>query len=92
MKRLFSFIIISTLSASIFSMDAPLSSQQDNTYICQRPLEGKRLFRSDIIENIIQKIKPQLKNKKLAWIFENCFPNTLDTTIHFRKSDRKSVV
>lgn len=86
MKRLFSFIIISTLSASIFSMDAPLSSQQDNTYICQRPLEGKRLFRSDIIENIIQKIKPQLKNKKLAWIFENCFPNTLDTTIHFRKS------
>lgn len=86
MKRLFSFIIISTLSASIFSMDAPLSSQQDNTYICQRPLEGKRLFRSDIIENIIQKIKPQLKNKKLAWMFENCFPNTLDTTIHFRKS------
>ena len=31
-----------------------------------------------------------LKNRKLSWMFANCFPNTLDTTVHFRKgSDGK---
>ena len=26
-----------------------------------------------------------LKNEKLACMFANCFPNTIDTTVHFRK-------
>ena len=30
----------------------------------------------------------QMKNQKLSWMFTNCFPNTLDTTVHFRK-DKK---
>jgi hypothetical protein len=30
-------------------------------------------------------VKKLLKNPKLAWMFENCFPNTLDTTVHYRK-------
>ena len=30
-----------------------------------------------------------LTNPKLAWMFENCFPNTLDTTVHFRMLDGK---
>lgn len=25
------------------------------------------------------------ENEKLAWMFANCFPNTIDTTVHFRK-------
>ena len=29
----------------------------------------------------------QLKNPKLALMFVNCFPNTIDTTVHFRKDD-----
>lgn len=28
------------------------------------------------------------ENQKLSWMFTNCFPNTLDTTVHFRK-DKK---
>ena len=25
--------------------------------------------------------------EKLAWMFENCFPNTLDTTVHYRTDE-----
>lgn len=30
-----------------------------------------------------------LKNPYLVWMFENCFPNTLDTTAHLRYVDGK---
>lgn len=50
---------------------------------CRPPL-NERLFRSEAVEKEINRIKKQLKNEKLAWMFENCFPNTLDTTVHYR--------
>ena len=58
-------------------------------YITQRPKESKRLFKSDAVEKKIKEIKAMLKNPYLAWMFENCFPNTLDTTVHFRKTNGK---
>ena len=58
-------------------------------YITQRPKYGKRLFQSDAVEKKIKEIKAMLKNPYLAWMFENCFPNTLDTTVHFRKTNGK---
>lgn len=64
---------------------------EDNTkvYISQRPKVNKRLFKSKSVEEKIIKIKKQLKNARLAWMFENCFPNTLDTTVHYRIIDGK---
>lgn len=53
------------------------------TYISKRPKEADRLFKSDVIDKEIKRIVKMLKNKKLAWMFENCFPNTLDTTVHY---------
>lgn len=53
--------------------------------VSRRPAPEKRLFRSEAIEREIQRVKALLENPKLAWMFENCFPNTLDTTVHFRK-------
>lgn len=50
-----------------------------------RPAKKERLFRSDAVENKIKEIKKLLTNPYLAWMFENCFPNTLDTTVHYRK-------
>lgn len=37
------------------------------------------------MEQEIARIKGVLTNAKLAWMFENCFPNTLDTTVRARK-------
>ena len=52
-----------------------------------RPAEADRLFRSQAVEDEIVRINKALTNRKLAWMFQNCFPNTLDTTVHFRKDD-----
>ena len=54
--------------------------QKDN-----RPEVSKRLFRSNAVEKEIIRVQKLLKNEKLAWMFANCFPNTIDTTVHFRK-------
>lgn len=61
----------------------------DNTgnYVSRRPPKEERLFHSEAVEKEIGRIKNQLKNEKLAWMFENCFPNTIDTTVHFRTGE-----
>lgn len=50
-----------------------------------RPELKDRLFRSKAVEKEIKRVRKMLRNPKLAWMFANCFPNTLDTTVHFRK-------
>ena len=60
---------------------------QDGEYVCQRPAVEDRLFSSKAIEAEIVKVKEMLTNERLAWMFSNCFPNTLDTTVHYRKLD-----
>jgi meiotically up-regulated gene 157 (Mug157) protein len=52
-------------------------------YRSERPSEGNRLFTSEVVELKIQDIKAMLVNPKIAWMFENCYQNTLDTTVHF---------
>ncbi|CAF0757687.1 unnamed protein product [Rotaria sp. Silwood1] len=44
---------------------------------------NKRQFTSPAVESLIEEIQKNIKNKELAWLFENCFPNTLDTTVDF---------
>ena len=53
------------------------------TLVSKRPKEADRLFKSDAVEKEIRLIVNKLTNKRLAWMFENCFPNTLDTTVHY---------
>lgn len=50
------------------------------------PLE-QRKFHSKAIEDAIVEFKAAVKNKELGWLFENCFPNTLDTTVDFEIKD-----
>ncbi len=50
----------------------------------KRPAADARLFKSKEVERQIARVKAVLTNRKLAWMFENCFPNTLDTTVHYR--------
>lgn len=60
----------------------------DNITVSRRPAVDKRLFTSKVIEKEIQKVKKALAGAPyLAWMFENCFPNTLDTTVHYSKTD-----
>lgn len=56
-------------------------------YVSQRPAEQDRLFRSEAVENKIIEVQGLLSNPRLAWMFANCFPNTLDTTVHYRTNE-----
>ena len=55
----------------------------DGKYVCQRPDAAERLFASQSVERKIAEVQAMLTNERLAWMFGNCFPNTLDTTVHY---------
>lgn len=63
------------------------ATSNTKTYESQRPAPEKRLFRSEAVENKIAQMQGILKNPRLAWMFANCYPNTLDTTVHFGKDE-----
>ena len=46
-----------------------------------RPAAGQRRFRSRAVEAAISEFQRQVKDPELGWLFNNCFPNTLDTTV-----------
>ena len=73
---------------SLSGVKAPGFIMRDE-YKSKRPTPGERKFTSTAIEEKIAEIKNDLHDKKLAWIFENCFPNTLDTTVNFQTIDGK---
>lgn len=72
-----SVILLSALSVSAFAQD----------YKCQRPSPENRLFVSEAVEAKISEVQSLLTNPRLSWMFANCFPNTLDTTVHYTEDD-----
>ena len=51
------------------------------TYVSKRPSVAKRKFVSEAVERQLSRVKAAIGDPKLAWMFENCYPNTLDTTV-----------
>ena len=52
-----------------------------NSFETKRPPISERKFVSEAIETKIVEMKKIIKDEELSWLFENCFPNTLDTTV-----------
>ena len=73
MKRIISTLFLFCVGLSMYAQK----------YECKRPAVEDRLFTSDVIEGKLLEITAKLVNPKLAWMFSNCFPNTLDTTVHY---------
>ena len=74
-----SLIVLAFLALSLAGNAQP--------YVSQRPAPADRLFVSRAVEHKIAEVTSQLTNQRLAWMFANCFPNTLDTTVHFGKDE-----
>jgi meiotically up-regulated gene 157 (Mug157) protein len=74
-----------TVYPAVTSSDVskPFSSSATNTYVSLRPAPGERKFSSKIVDETITAYKKRIKDTKLAWMFENCYPNTLDTTCEY---------
>jgi meiotically up-regulated gene 157 (Mug157) protein len=72
-------------SAALTPFAAQLKSQTQ--YPTHRPAPADRKFTSPAVEQQLSQVKSKIKDPELAWLFENCYPNTLDTTVHFQKND-----
>ncbi|MBQ6652867.1 MAG: glycoside hydrolase family 125 protein [Prevotella sp.] len=94
MRLLVGAVMLAALPMSVKAVDCvtgatkPVEKADKTAYVTNRPAEKERLFISDAVENKIKEVKKLLKdNPYLAWMFENCFPNTLDTTVHWDGAD-----
>lgn len=54
-----------------------------------RTPRGQRNFESESIEKAIAEFSKNVKDPELAWLFNNCFPNTLDTTVTYTVQNGK---
>jgi meiotically up-regulated gene 157 (Mug157) protein len=64
-------------------------SSNGMTYVSKRPALARRNFSSKSVDQTIERLKSKIKDPKLAWMFENCYPNTLDTTVKFSSRNGK---
>ncbi len=74
---------LQTIAVSSLGLAAPAD------YPSRRPSLEKRKFTSDAVEAKIREVSKAIADPELAWLFENCFPNTLDTTVRTGTIDGK---
>lgn len=70
------------LGAGLFLKNISFAQQFAPFPVVRVPFD-KRKFHSKSIEAAIVEFRSNVKNQELGWLFENCFPNTLDTTVNF---------
>ncbi len=75
------------LSAGLLA--SKLSFAEAPAFPIVRVAPSKRNFRSKSVEAAIKTFQSNVKNQELAWLFENCFPNTLDTTVFYSEKSGK---
>jgi meiotically up-regulated gene 157 (Mug157) protein len=51
------------------------------SFSTRRPAENQRRFVSAAVEATIERVRGTVRDAEIAWLFGNCFPNTLDTTV-----------
>ncbi|BDI30227.1 meiotically up-regulated protein [Capsulimonas corticalis] len=64
----------------LFGADAVRAPQ----FASKRPPLGDRRFQSEAVEQKIGEMRGRIADPELAWMFENCYPNTLDTAVNFQ--------
>lgn len=77
------------LGAGVISGGFSFASKYKNEFPVVRVPENERKFRSVAVDQAIQTFQAKVKNKELVWLFNNCFPNTLDTTVFYSVKNSK---
>lgn len=80
------FLRDTSLAASAVLLSSTSWAAESSFPVVRTP-EAKRKFKSPAVERTIERVKSSIGNKELGWMFENCFPNTLDTTVDFEMID-----
>ncbi|HEY0175895.1 MAG TPA: glycoside hydrolase family 125 protein, partial [Pedobacter sp.] len=77
------------LTAALVSGKLLSFAEEPDFPVVRRPL-GLRRFNSKAVENAINEFSTKVKNKELAWLFNNCFPNTLDISVNYTDFEGRS--
>lgn len=78
------FIQQSTLaSAGLLVSNPPSWAIPSADFPAVRTPVAQRNFVSSAVDQTIARMHKTIRDPELAWLFENCFPNTLDTTVQF---------
>lgn len=73
------------LGAGILASKVSFAAAPDFPVV--RVAASQRHFRSKAVDAAIKTFQSKVKNPELNWLFENCFPNTLDTTVYHKEVD-----
>jgi meiotically up-regulated gene 157 (Mug157) protein len=65
------------------------ASKRRQDLVSRRPPVDQRRFVSEAVDATIERVRRDIADPELAWMFENCYPNTLDTTVQFSMADGK---
>ena len=83
------FILKSSLGAFALSAFPYRVLSNDIDFKSMRPDLAQRTYSSPAVERLLKKVKSAIKDPELAWMFENSYPNTLDTTVDFELIEGK---
>jgi meiotically up-regulated gene 157 (Mug157) protein len=70
------------LTAALLSGKLMSFAAEPDFPLVRRPASLRRFY-SKAVENAITEFSYKVKNKELAWLFNNCFPNTLDACVTY---------
>jgi meiotically up-regulated gene 157 (Mug157) protein len=80
-------IVRAAAGAAVFLGAGRMRAADPSAFASRRPPAGERRFVSAAVEDAIRTVRDSIADAELAWLFENCYPNTLDTTVDFDEVD-----
>jgi len=81
------FIASSVMLGSALATPMSIFASSTKDFTSNRPTLKKRTFVSKEVEKLMKEVKASIKDPEIAWMFENCYPNTLDTTVDYEVID-----
>ncbi len=83
-------VMAGTAAAGITAMlPSGAAAATTPAFASKRPPKAQRRFTSPAVEAEIVRVKAKIADPELAWLFENCYPCTLDTTVKLGEVDGK---
>ena len=77
------------ISAGLLMKPSNILAFAPPVFESKRPPLAERKFTSKAAEQEIEQVQRMIADPELAWLFSNCYPNTLDTTVDFEMINGK---
>jgi meiotically up-regulated gene 157 (Mug157) protein len=75
------------LTLLLLAACAPKAQEKAAKTYTGRPPVKERAFVSQAVDSVTEAVATQITHPKLAEMFRKCFPNTLDTTVHYAEDE-----